>query len=84
MKLEVFSLTEDARLEEVQSALLPTLQGQIGVLPGHTNLITVLKPGIIVYQANAASTGSASEKTIQVHQGGLAQITKDCITLALS
>ncbi len=47
MKLIITSLEWIVRNEDVKQITVDTLSGQITILPGHDNLISVLKPWII-------------------------------------
>lgn len=49
MKVKVISSSEGLVLDtEIKEAVLPTLNGQIGILPGHSDFYTVLKEGNIM------------------------------------
>lgn len=47
MKLTITSLEWIIRNEDIKQITVDTMSGQITILPGHDNLISVLKPGII-------------------------------------
>lgn len=47
MKLTITSLEWIVRNEDVKQITVDTMSGQITILPGHDNLISVLKPWII-------------------------------------
>lgn len=47
MKLTITSLEWVVRNEDVKQITVDTISGQITILPGHDNLISVLKPWII-------------------------------------
>jgi F-type H+-transporting ATPase subunit epsilon len=47
MKLELITLTGTKLDQEVYEVLLPTLDGEIAVLPGHERLVTLAVPGVI-------------------------------------
>lgn len=47
MKLTITSLEWLVRNEDVKQITVDTFAGQITILPGHDNLISVLKPGLI-------------------------------------
>ncbi len=47
LTLEIITPEKKVYHEAVNEAILPTLDGQIGVLPGHIPLITVIVPGEI-------------------------------------
>ena len=50
-----FQLITPERLvfeEEIYEAIIPTKDGQIAVLPGHKNLITLIAPGVLSLRKN--------------------------------
>jgi F-type H+-transporting ATPase subunit epsilon len=55
----------------------PGAEGDFGVLPGHMNLISTLKPGIISIEP------SAGEKREVPITGGIAEITPDRATFLI-
>ena len=56
LKLEI--VTPEARIfsDEVDSVVLPGVEGEMGVLPAHSNLVTTLKHGELVYTKGGKST----------------------------
>ena len=56
------------------SVVAPAAEGQIGVLPGHENLLAALDPGVIVYR------DSAGEQRVAV-AGGFAEVASDRVTI---
>jgi len=68
LKLEI--VTPEARIfsDEVDSVVLPGVEGEMGVLPAHANLVTTLKPGELVYTKGG--------KTMEMAVGeGLVEVT---------
>lgn len=59
LKLEI--VTPEARIfsDEVDSVVLPGVEGEMGVLPAHANLVTTLKPGELVYTKVGKTTEMA-------------------------
>lgn len=59
LKLEI--VTPEARIfsDEVDSVVLPGVEGEMGVLPAHANLVTTLKPGELVYTKGGKATEMA-------------------------
>jgi F-type H+-transporting ATPase subunit epsilon len=47
LKFELITPEKTAVSEEVYEATLPSVDGQITILPGHMPLVTLLKPGVI-------------------------------------
>lgn len=47
MKLELVTLTGVKLDQEVYEVLLPTVDGEIAVMPGHERIVTLAMPGVI-------------------------------------
>lgn len=58
--------------EDVWEVLLPTTEGQIGVLPNHTPLVTIISPGIITIKRRAEQAEGAAEHVATA--GGFVEI----------
>ena len=61
----------ETEAEEVQ---LPGSEGYLGILPGHTPLITLLKTGVLAYRGAGASGSLAVS-------AGLAEISRDRVSV---
>ena len=50
MKLSLHILTPDKEIlkEEVDEVLIPTVNGELGILPNHVSLLTQIMPGELV------------------------------------
>jgi len=74
MKLEI--VTPEARVyeEEVDSVVLPTTTGEVGILPGHIPLMTELEPGQL------QATRSGQTELLAVSKG-FAQVVGDKISV---
>ncbi len=75
-----FELVSPERLllsEEVDSVVIPGAEGDFGVLPGHSRLISTIRPGVItVFQG-----GRATDRIFV--EGGFAEVTpRGCTVLA--
>lgn len=70
LKLVVITARQLLVDEEVSAVSLPALDGYLGILPGHRNLLLALGRGSITYKKDR------SENTIDV-QGGYAKIHPD-------
>lgn len=53
IKFELVSLDGVKFSEDVYEVLLPTMDGEIGVMPGHMPLVSVAKAGVISVRRNA-------------------------------
>jgi len=52
LKLEIVTPEREAFSEEVDSALIPAADGELGILPAHAALVTILVPGELAYTKN--------------------------------
>jgi F-type H+-transporting ATPase subunit epsilon len=59
---ELVSLDGVKFSEEVYEVLLPTLDGEIGVLPGHMSLISVAKHGVVSIRKSATDKDDMMER----------------------
>jgi len=60
--------------EEVEEVICPGTDGEFGVLPDHSYLMTSLSPGVIIYKKDG-------EKTIVASGGGFAEVGPNKTTL---
>ena len=51
-KISLTIVTRDRRIVDAQvdEVILPGTDGELGILPGHTPLLTVLKVGVLAYR----------------------------------
>ncbi len=71
-------VTPEKLLHETESELvqIPALEGYMGILPGHSPMITTLRPGVVYVET------ARGEKRFYV-SGGVAEIMPDrCVVLA--
>lgn len=76
MKLEVLTPRKIEFQDEVKSIVLPTLLGEISVLPQHTPLVSVLKPGRI-------KITTAEKEIILEIDGGILRVAENSATILL-
>jgi F-type H+-transporting ATPase subunit epsilon len=74
MKLELVTPTGSILSEEVDEAIVPAVDGLMGILNGHADLLAALGDGILEYKKS--SGGSSS---IQLLGGGFLQVENDSI-----
>ncbi|MCP4900353.1 MAG: F0F1 ATP synthase subunit epsilon [bacterium] len=74
LRLEVVSPTEKRLEVEVDEVQFPGSEGSLGVLPGHTPLLTSLGTGELSFQAEGTTT-------VMVLSGGFAEVLSDQVTL---
>jgi F-type H+-transporting ATPase subunit epsilon len=70
LKLKVISPTELLVDEEVQEVFLPSLEGYLGIFPGHRSLFVALGQGKLTYKR------SSKQSELQV-RGGYAEVLPD-------
>ncbi|HEC80409.1 MAG TPA: ATP synthase F1 subunit epsilon [Firmicutes bacterium] len=63
--LELITPSEIAIHRDVYSIIAPGIDGYLGILPGHTNLITSLKPGKLILKFGE------EEKVLRIGSGYL-------------
>ncbi|MFG6371560.1 MAG: F0F1 ATP synthase subunit epsilon, partial [Turicimonas muris] len=47
LKVDVVNAEESLFSGEAEFVALPGIEGELGILPGHTPLITLLRPGLV-------------------------------------
>jgi F-type H+-transporting ATPase subunit epsilon len=72
--LEVVSPARRLLSEEVDEVRIPGVLGELGVLPGHTPLLTALGTGPVSFT-------KASRERMLVVQGGFAEVLPDRVTV---
>ncbi len=72
--LQIIALDRIAYEDDVDIVVLPGEEGQLGVLPRHARIVTLLEPGEVL-------TRKAGEETALVISGGFAQIGPDHVTI---
>jgi F-type H+-transporting ATPase subunit epsilon len=65
--------------EEVYEVILPTLDGYIGVLPGHMSLVSVATDGVISVRKNAQDPDDFMERFAS--NGGVIEVSDDVLTV---
>lgn len=73
--LELVSPEKLLLSRQVEMATLPAIEGEMGVLPGHSPMIVALKGGVIRVRENGAET----EKLFVA--GGFAEVTAERVTV---
>jgi F-type H+-transporting ATPase subunit epsilon len=74
LKLQVVTPTRTVVDSEADSVELPGELGYLGILPGHTPLITVLKTGVLAYKNGSVDRALAIA-------AGFAEISNDAVTV---
>ena len=74
IQLEVVTPERRVLAEPVDMVTLPGLGGELGILPGHTPLISQLKTGVLTYVQDA--------KSFQLHvSGGFLEVRDDHVSV---
>ena len=74
LKLEVVTPERLVLSEAVDTTTIPGLNGELGILPGHTPLISQLKTGVLSYTKEG--------KTTQLHvSGGFVEVRDDHVSV---
>jgi F-type H+-transporting ATPase subunit epsilon len=74
LQLQVVTPERKVVEAEADGVELPGAEGYLGILPGHTPLITLLKPGVLSYRRGGAATAFAIS-------AGLAEIADDRVSV---
>jgi F-type H+-transporting ATPase subunit epsilon len=74
LQLEVITPQRRVLSEAVDMVTVPGLGGELGILPGHTSLISQLKTGVLSY----LQAGSTSQLHVS---GGFVEISDDRVTV---
>jgi F-type H+-transporting ATPase subunit epsilon len=74
LQLEVVTPERKVLSEPVDTVTVPGLGGELGILPGHTPLISQLQTGVLAY--------SAGGKSSQLHvSGGFVEVKDDVVSV---
>ena len=74
LNLEVITPEKLSLREEVDEVVVPGLNGELGILPDHTPLISQLKTGVLTYRQGAQSR--------RMHvSGGFVEVTPDSVSV---
>lgn len=74
MKLEIITRHQAVYSGEVDTLVLPAMQGEMGVLAGHADFIVMLKKG------DVRLSGGGESRTISI-DGGFAEVSQDRVTV---
>ena len=72
--LQIIALDRIAYEDDVDIVVLPGEEGQLGVLPRHARIVTLLQPGEVL-------TRKSGEETSLAISGGFAQIGPESVTI---
>jgi F-type H+-transporting ATPase subunit epsilon len=75
LRLDIITPERNVLSETVDSVSVPGLGGELGILPGHTPLISQLKTGVLAY-----AQGGAAAKRLLV-SGGFVEVRDDRVSV---
>ena len=76
LKLEIVTPEKLAYSEDVDSVVLPAVEGEIGVLPMHIPLMTMIKPGeVVVKKGNTEISLAVGEGFVTINQTSVKVLT---------
>ena len=82
MLLEIVTPEEKVYSEQVESVVLPTVEGEVGILPGHIPLLTMLDPGELQIAADGKIESLAVDKGfVQVYGDKVSVLTEAAINV---
>lgn len=76
MNIEVLTPRKIELKEEADCVVLPTLAGEIAILPNHASLISVLKPGKIRIK-------NRDKENLFEIEGGVAEVSENSVVILL-
>jgi F-type H+-transporting ATPase subunit epsilon len=79
IRFELVSLDGIKFSEDVYEILLPTLDGQIGVMPGHMPLISVATTGVISVRRNSSDRDDAMD--VFAISGGVIEVANNKLSV---
>lgn len=74
---QLYTLSGQKFDDDVYEVILPTLDGQIGVLPGHMPLVSVATTGVISVRRNQRDSDMAMDNFATY--GGIIEVNKDSL-----
>ena len=76
LKLEIVTPEKSAYSDDVDSVVLPAIEGEMGVLPMHIPLMTMIKPGEVVVKKGGTETFLAvGEGFVTINQTSVKVLT---------
>jgi len=77
LQFELVSPERRLASQQVAMVVVPGVEGDFGVLPGHAPMMSTIRPGIIEIYATEGSTPSARYEIA----GGFAEVTPEGLTI---
>ena len=80
--VEIISPDQTILKQETSEVVIPSFEGQMGILNNHIPLITFLRPGIITIKAENEKKFYAEEGTVEFSNNNLLILTSTAIDIA--
>jgi len=80
--VEIISPDQTILKQEVNEVVIPSFEGEMGILNNHIPLITFLRPGIITIKANVEKKFYVEEGTVEFSNNNLLILTSTARDLA--
>ena len=80
--VEIISPDQTILKQETNEVIIPSFEGQMGILTNHIPLITFLRPGIITIKAEGEKKYYVEEGTVEFSNNNLLILTSTAINLA--
>ena len=80
--VEIISPDETILKQETKEVIIPSFEGQMGILNNHIPLITFLRPGIITIKAEVEKKFYVEEGTVEFSNNNLLILTSTARDLA--
>ncbi len=74
MRLEIITAEEEVYADDVDALVAPGIEGQLGILPHHAPLMTVLQPGEVTIRKDG-------EETFLAVSGGFMEVMANKVTI---
>ncbi len=80
--VEIISPDQTILKQEANEVIIPSFEGQMGILNNHIPLITFLRPGIITIKTEGEKKYYVEEGTVEFSNNNLLILTSTAINLA--
>ena len=80
--IEIISPDQTILKQETNEVIIPSFEGQMGILNNHIPLITFLRPGIITIKNESEKNFFVEEGTVEFSSNNLIILTSTAIDLA--
>lgn len=81
IKVDIVSAEEQIYSGEVSMVFAPAANGEIGIAPRHTPLLTLLQPGDVRLVSNGAGNANHKDEEIFYVSGGILEVQPHAVTV---